>query len=185
MFELYGSGATLGITAMPQAEIPEDVELTFTLYADSLNTLVLRVSDADRFPKIAGACIQAAAPEGQTLEEAVQNPQQHADKAKANPGNSFEDTVVTLNGSSVRVYYAYYPNQYHDGVNWLQMTLIFPVAGYENGSVLATDAPAEATAEKEYQGYSSSDDWNHLEVFEQATPEPGSPAADTWDIPPD
>lgn len=176
LFELYATGATLGVTASDGAEIPEGVELTFSLYNDTLNTLILRVNNAEQFPALAAACIQAASPSVTTLEEALKNPAQHASQVQANPGNSYEDEVVDLNGTSPRTYFAYYPNQYHDGVNWLQMTLVFPLAGYEEAGVAATPSPAAAAAENEYEGYFASDDMTHLEIFTTSTPEPESPA---------
>ena len=176
LFELYASSATLGVTASEGAEIPEGVELTFTLYADTLNTLVLRVNNAEQFPALAASCIQAASPSVTTLEDALTDPALHASRVKANPGNSYEDEVVALNGPSPRTYYAYYPNQYRDGVNWLQMTLVFPLAGYEEAGVAATPAPASGTSGEEYEGYFASDDMTHLEIFTTPTPEPESPA---------
>ena len=31
-----------------------------------------------------------------------------------------------LQGDSLRIYYAYRPNEYHDNANWLQAVLVFP-----------------------------------------------------------
>lgn len=176
LFECYTFSATLGVTAWDNAEIPEGVELSFTLYGDTLNKLVLRVSDADRFPALAAACIQAASPNASVLKDVMADPTRYARKAKTEPSNSFEDEVLELNGPSPRAYYAYYPNQYHDGVNWLQMTLIFPLAGYEEAGVAATPSPSSSETNVEFEGYFSSDDLDHLEVFTTATPEPDSPA---------
>ena len=89
-----------------------------------------------------------------------------------------------MNGDVPRVYFAYYPNQYRDGVNWLQMTLVFPAAGEWNGeSSLGIAEENQGTglpedADPDYEGYWSKDDYTHLEVFETATPEPDSAAAE-------
>lgn len=180
LFEYYPFNATLGVTS-GGGELPEGVELSFTLYGDTLNTLVLRVSDADRFSALAASCIQAASPSTTTMEEALDDPSRYARKAKTEPDNSFEDEVLELNGTSPRTYYAYYPNRYHDGVNWLQMTLIFPLAGYQEAGVATTPTPPSGGSEAEHEGYFASDDLNHLEVFTTATPEPDSPAGEWYE----
>ena len=88
-----------------------------------------------------------------------------------------------MNGTIPRVYYAYKPNEYHDGANWLQMTLIFPLEGAWDGEglIVGTEEDREYVpedADPDYEGYMSSDDYTHLEVFETATPEPDSAAAE-------
>ena len=179
LFECYPFNASLGATGMDDAEIPEGVELTFTLYGDSLNTLILRVQDAGRFAAYAAACIQAASPHATTLQDAMKGPSAHVKAAQKNPGNSIEDTVDILNGPAPRTYYAYYPNQYHDGVSWLQMTLVFPLAGYGETGVAATPAPPAApSGETENEGYFASDNYTHLEIFTTPTPEPDSAVYD-------
>lgn len=175
LFECYPTFATMGMTSLDMAEIPEGVELTFTMEGGHLDTLQLRVNDPTRFAALAASCIQAASPDVTTLEAALKDPAYHAGKAIEAPGNSFEDTVDTLNGPAPRVYYAYYPNQYRDGVNWLQMTLIFPLPGYGEAAVAATSTPAPADSGLEYEGYDY-DGGTHLEIFTTPTPEPDSPA---------
>jgi len=175
LFECYPTFATMGMTSLDMAEIPEGVELTFTMEGDHLDTLQLRVNDPARFASLAASCIQAASPDVTTLEDALKDPAYHASKASKEPGNSFEDTVDTHNGPAPRVYYAYYPNQYRDGVNWLQMMLIFPLPGYGEAAVAATSTPAPADSSLEYQGYDY-DGGTHLEIFTTPTPEPDSPA---------
>ena len=81
------------------------------------------------------------------------------------------------------MYYAYFPNQYSDEVNWLQMTLIFPLAGEWDGEglILGTAADQEyipEDADPDYEGYLRDDDYTHYEVFSTATPEPDSAAAE-------
>lgn len=182
MFELYASGGTFGITWQEDAEIPEGVELTFTLHPNSIDSLILRVSDSQRFSKIAGACLHALSPETTALKDAAREPEKRAANAIKKPQDSFEDHVITLNGTSPRVYYAYYPNQYRDGTSWLQMTLIFPIPGAEGSPILTTEPPP-TVKETEYEGYQAYDDNNHFEVFATATPEPDSPASSKWDLP--
>ena len=112
-------------------------------------------------------------------------PEARVAKAKKDPQKSFEETVEELQGTTPRVYYAYKPNQYRDGTDWMQMTLIFPMAGAwdgEEGLILGTEeeqgqAPPD-DADPDYEGYYSQDDYNHFEVFTTATPEPDSAAAE-------
>ncbi|MBQ9251249.1 MAG: hypothetical protein IJ188_01260 [Clostridia bacterium] len=184
LFEAYASFEVLGITDLPEAETPEKVEITAQLFASSINSLEVRVSDLSRFPRIAASFLQALAPETTTREEALKVPTQRMQKAAKNPENSFEDQVEVLNGTVPYVYYAYYPNQYRDGVNWIQMTIIFPLEGYWDG--LGVQSGSEATRgpdtysdhSEDYEGYASEDDYTHYEIFLTATPEPDSAAAE-------
>ena len=117
-------------------------------------------------------------------EAALKEPQDRARKAMQNPDNSFEEPVDDLNGTFARVYYAYFPDQYHDGVNWLQMTIVFPLEGYWDGYGLLSgtevtkgpDTYSDHAAD--YEGYDSDDDFVHYEVFMSPTPEPDSPAGE-------
>lgn len=182
LFECYPTFASLGITAQDMSEIPESVEMVFTLDTGHLDTLTLRVSDPSCFAALAASCIQAASPET-SLEEALADPAYHANRATNSPTNSFEDTVELINGLAPRVYYAYYPNQYKDGVNWLQMILIFPLPEAEGSSLSATPVPdkeqswIDAEYDTAYEGYDY-DGGTHLEIFTTATPEPDSPAGE-------
>lgn len=180
LFECYAFNASLGATGMDDAEIPEGVELTFTLYGTTLNTLVLRVNHPDAFTIYATACIQATSPHTTSIKEAQKAPAAHIKKAQRDPYTTIEDKVDVLNGPAPRTYYAYYPDQYHDGVSWYQMTLIFPLAGFEEAGVAATPAPAGVpnTDDVEYGGYFSEDGFNHFEIFTTPTPEPDSAVYD-------
>ena len=183
LFEEYEKVASLGITAFDQAQEPEGVEISASMFHDSLNQVILRVRQPERFARIAGAFLCALTPE-MTLAEAMKTPSEKANRALREPANSFEDEVETLNGERPRVYYAYYPNQYHDGFSWLQMTIIFPLSGTWDGAgywtaVQTTKAPDTwSGADRQYEGYSSKDDYQHFEIFATATPEPDSAAAD-------
>lgn len=186
LFEMYRGFAVLGITEEEDAEIPEGVEITVQLYPEAMNTLELRADNADRFPRIAACLIRALYGESMTAEEAITAPREKAERAKTTPANSFEEPIEEMNGTIPRVYYAYFPNQYHDGVNWLQMTLVFPMAGTWDGTGLITGEEKTAKSgllpedegDPDYEGYFSEDDYNHLEVFATATPEPDSAAAE-------
>jgi len=83
LFELYPYNASLGVTDSDDADIPEGIELTFTMYASSLNTMVLRCSDADRFADLAAACIQAASPAGTAVSDCRSAANKAVRKAKS------------------------------------------------------------------------------------------------------
>ena len=184
LFEMYDGQAVFGITVFPDAETPETVEITVTLTYDSLNTLQLRVSEISRFPVIAAAFLRALDPGKISYDEAKRVPSAKAKKAADAPLDSFEEEVETLNGESPRTYYAYYPNQMHNGVSWMQMTIVFPMAGLWDGETivegaLPTRGPDTYSGnDANYEGYYSRDDYNHLEVFATETPEPDSAAAE-------
>lgn len=182
LFECYTGFASLGVTAQDDADVPEDVELTFQLYSDCLNTLQLRVSTPEKFAALAGSCIQAASGDSMTLQEAMADPARYAGKVTDAPDNSFEDTLETLNGPAARMYYAYYPNQYDNGISWLQLTLVFPIGGISSSAASATETPPPSgfgyydnNADTGYEGYEY-DGGTHLEIFTTATPEPDSAA---------
>ena len=187
IFDQQDSVVELGITYTEESYIPEGVDVIVYLYYGSINYLKLRVSDLARIPQIAGAFLQALNPQTMTKEEALKVPKQRAQAAVNNPIGPFEDEVEEemLNGTSPRTFYAYYPNQYHDGVSWMQLLIIFPMEGFwdeETGIITPsteTDAPyVDSDQAREYEGYYSSDDYEHLEVFSTATPEPDSAAAE-------
>jgi len=183
LFSCYPAQAVMGITAEDNAEIPEGVEITVNLYYDTLNSLQLRVSDPDRFPTIAAAIVRALYGDTMTQDDALSVPANRAKRAKAEPNASFEEPVDEMNGTSPRVYYSYFPNQYRDGVNWLQMTLIFPLAGEWDGISLTVGTEQDREyvpedADPDYEGYQTKDDFTHFEVFATATPEPDSAAAE-------
>ena len=181
LFEEYNSFAVFGITDQQDAEVPEGVELTCRMGEDTLYSLEVRVNQAERFPGIASAFLMAT-DSALTMEAAIRDPLDRARKAMQHPENSFEEPVDDLNGTYTRVYYAYFPDEYHDGANWLQMTIIFPQKAYWETAGLETEDSGEKSpsvpedADPEYEGYFSSDDYSHYEVFSTATPEPDSAA---------
>lgn len=177
-FEIYPGLAVLGITEADMADTPEGVEMTFTLSEDRVESLQLRVSDSARFPVIAGCCIQAATAE-MSAADAMKGPRSYADRVRSDPASSFEETVLEGAGISPRMYYAYYPNQYQDGVSWLQMTLIMPLDPEAPPEVTPVPAPEEYTLQEDdtgdprYNDYGYGyDDETHLEIFVTPTPEP-------------
>ena len=187
IFEQYDQIAELGITTMPDAEMPESVTVTVYLYYNSLHYLLLRVDDAARFPRIAAAFRRALNPNTMSKEESLETPTARSRKALQNPADSFEDEVEEekLNGVSPREFYAYYPNQYHDNVNWMQLLIIFPLEGYwdEESGIISSETEEdkpyrESDQDAGYDGYYSKDDYEHFETFVTPTPEPDSAAAE-------
>ena len=106
IFECYEGFAVLGVTAKDMAEVPEGVELTFTMNEDSLSQLQLRVNDPACFAALAASCIQAASPGAVTLQDAMVTPASHADQAQREPANSYEEQVITGPGDAPRTSYA-------------------------------------------------------------------------------
>ena len=185
LFEIYPGFAVFGITEVPDSDLPESVEITINMDQDMMKTAQLRVSEIERFPVIAASMIKALCGDNLTYDEALYAPKKHAEKARKEPKNSFEEYVEELNGPVPRFYYAYYPDQYHDGVNWIQMTVIFPLDlenwdGYRIMIGEATDSGADPVSDagEDYEGYFSEDDYSHLDVYVTPTPEPDSAAAE-------
>ncbi len=183
LFEAYPGFEVFGITDQPDAAVPEGVEITAQLFADGINTLQVRVSFVPRFPQIAAAFIRALNPE-MSMEEALATPKRRAKTAQEKPEDSFEDQVEALNGTVPYIYYAYYPDQYHDGVSWIQMTIVFPMAGYWDGSSIlngetATRGPDTYSGHaSDYEGYYAEDDYTHYDYVTTPSPEPDSAVYD-------
>ena len=181
IFEFYETFVTMGVTAQDNAEVPESIEMTFLLSGDGLLTLQLRVSDPGRFAAITAACVQASSPTAIMLETALAEANQYLQRTLDDPYAAFEDEVNTMQGASPRVYYAYYPNQYADGVDWRQMTLVFPLPGSADAPLAVTPEPAAALDADGNELFSMNtrtyeDGYEHLEVFLTPTPEPDSAA---------
>ena len=181
-YEMYPAFASLG---MDGADAPETVEMYFTLGDAGLHSLTLRLCDANRFEKVAAACLTAASP-SITLESALTLTGSYAkvmraDEASGDMTHSFEEIVNELQSDQPQAYFAYYPNQFGDGKSWLQMTLIFARPGStDSGLALAGQTPAPAATDEEYEGYFSQDNYTHLEIFATPTPEPDSAAMEDW-----
>lgn len=177
VFEWYETFASLGVTAQDNGELPEGVEMTFLMDGQGLQSLQLRVSDSARFTALAAACIQASSPDAITLEEAMSAPSACAQRTADSPYAAFEEPVNATPGEATRLYWAYFPDEYSDGVNWWQMTLVFPLPGSEGAPVSVTPEPVVMVGEDtEYDANLQSDEFTHLEVFVTATPEPDSAA---------
>lgn len=181
-YELYTAFASLG---MDGADAPETVEMYFQLGDGGLHSLTLRLCDADRFEKVASACL-AAASSAISLESARSLVAGYAnvmrkDKATDDMTHSFEEPVNELQSDQPRAYFAYYPNQFGDGNSWLQMTLIFARPGSAvNDLAVAGLTPPPPTEDVEYEGFFAQDNFNHLEIFTTPTPEPDSAAMEGW-----
>ncbi len=167
--------AIFGITKEDNAEIPENVELTFSLFEDCLNSVELRVADPEVFRYVAAACLKAV-DETMTWDDAMKWVKHHADQAKNDPNTSFEDKIQEGNGTAPRAYFAYFPNQWQDGVNWVQMTLFFPIPG-SSESMTVTPTPPPVVEDLEgYNDIRSEDTFIHFETNVTPTPEADSPA---------
>ena len=186
-YELYTTFASLG---MDGADAPETAELSFLLGEGGLHSLTLRLCDADRFEKVASACL-AAASSSISLESARSLVAPYADVMRADLSakstspeeamtHSFEEVVNELQSDQPRAYFAYYPNQFGDGRFWLQMTLIFARPGSAGDLAVVGMTPSPPTEDVEYEGYFSQDNYNHLEIFTTPTPEPDSAAMENW-----
>lgn len=181
-YELLSTFASLG---MDGVDIPDGynpgfvlpVEMYFTMAPEGLHKLELRMHDPERFVKVAAACIHASSTDGISLEQAQQVVAAYAAMAAASPTDSFEEPVVDLQGSQTRTYFAYYPDQFGDNYNWLQMTLIFPRPGSAGASLVIPATPAPVIDD---QGYLPSDNYVHFEYFTTPTPEPDSAAMERW-----
>lgn len=181
-YEMYPAFASLG---MDGADAPETVEMYFLLGDGGLHSMTLRLCDADRFEKVATACL-AAASSSISLESARSLVAPYADvmrkdKADNDMTHSFEEEVNELQSDQPWAYFAYYPNQFGDGNSWLQMTVIFARPGSAGSDLaIAGMTPAPPTEDVEYEGYFAQDNYTHLEIFATPTPEPDSAAMEGW-----
>lgn len=198
LFDQTTDVVEMGVTLMDSAYIPEHVTVTVYMHYDSIHYLVLRVDDASRFPQIAAAFLRALNPATMTQEQSMKVPAEKAARAIKAPADSFEDVEIDkykdrdteiMNGTKPQTYYSYYPNQYQDYVNWMQLMIIFPLDGYwdaENGVITETEENSSAYRDEDwdpkYDGYFSQDIYSHYENYATPTPEPDSAAAlyDEW-----
>ncbi len=176
-FGCFETIAVFGITQEDNAEVPEHVELTFSLYRDSLNSVELRASDPEVFRYVAAACLKAA-DEAMTWDDAMKKVKYPADQARNEPTTSFEDKIFEGNGTSPRAFFAYYPNQWQDGVNWVQMTLFFPMPGSSEGMTVTPTPPPVVEDLEGYNDIRAEDTYIHLETNVTPTPEADSPAGE-------
>lgn len=182
-YELYPTFASLGLDG---AEFAQHAEITVNMNATGITSLVLRMDNLTNFALIGAALVQQTSPNSITLDEAVSAVQAYVRKVQESNGNgvveSFEEQPILSQGTQTRLYGAYYPNQYHDNANWMQLTIIFPQPGsVDGGLLLNNDAGPTATPDPdgdEISGYFPFDGFqdSHLEVFVTPTPEPDSAA---------
>ncbi len=191
----------LGVVSDPDSDnsyMPEDIVVTVNMHYDSLYYLILRVNSAERFPKIASAFLRALNPQTMTQADSMKTPIEKASRAVSNPNNSFADVefdkyaekeTEIMSAEKPQTYYAYYPNQYQDRVNWMQLMIIFPVAEYwdaENGVITAGEEDAakpyvDNMLPDGYEGYFADDYYEHYREETSPTPEPDSAAGeDSW-----
>ncbi|MBR6667386.1 MAG: hypothetical protein IKL25_03370 [Clostridia bacterium] len=185
-YELYTTFASLG---MDGADVAETVEIYILLGEDGLYSLTLRICDPDKFELVAAACL-ASSSSAISVDSARQLTGKYADVLRKDQAarqsdpdamtHSFEEDVVDLQGSQPRAYFAYYPNQYGDGKDWLQMTLIFARPGSADAALAVAESTPAPDSDEEYEGYFSQDNYTHLETFATPTPEPDSAAMEDW-----
>ena len=201
IFDQRDSVVELGVVLNPESDnsfMPEDVTVTVYMYYDCINYLLLKVNNAQRFPKIAAAFLQALNPKTMTREQAMKIPTERASKAIKSPQNSFEDVefdkyadkeTAIMNAEKPQTYYAYHPNQYNDGVNWIQLMIVFPMAEYwdlEEGVITKEEEEEEKPyidnmQPEGYEGYFAEDYFEHYHEYTSPTPEPDSAAGeDSW-----
>ena len=182
-YELYPTFASLGLNG---AEFAQHAEISVTMNAAGITSLVLRMDNLTNFDLIGGALVYQTSPESITLNEAVSAVQAYVRRVQESNGNgatvSFEEQVVLAQGAQTRIYGAYYPNQYHDNANWMQLTIVFPQPNSVDGGLLLDNgAGPTATPDPdgdEISGYFPFDGFqdSHLELFTTPTPEPDSAA---------
>ncbi|MBQ2953630.1 MAG: hypothetical protein IJE07_08750 [Clostridia bacterium] len=176
---LYPTFADLGMDGLelpddPFAEYDPQAEISVVYGEEGLHSLTLRMQNPDRFALVAAACIQAASPEAIPLDTATGIASAYASRVRSDPSRGFEETINDVQSAQPRVYFAYYPDQYKDLHNWLQLTIIFARPGSAPASVIV---PGSTPAPDAQDGvWLSQDNYNHLEVFPSATPEPDSAA---------
>ena len=158
----------------PFAEYDPPAEISVILGDEGLHSIVLRMQDPDRFALVAAACIHAASPTAVTPASASAIASAYAGSIKAAPNQCFEEAVNDIQSAQPRAYFAYYPDQYKDEHNWLQLTLIFARPGSPDALVIV---PATTPAPQVTDGvWLSDDNYTHLELFPNPTPEPDSAA---------
>lgn len=179
-YEMYSTFVSLGMDGVempddPFADFTMPVEIYVTMTSEGVHSLQLRMQDTDRFAKVAAACIHAASPTAVTLEQAGTIASAYAASVQSAPNRGFEEEVNDLQGSQPRAYFAYYPNQFYDEHNWIQLTLIFARPGSADAAVVVpVSTPAPENTEDGV--WLSDDNYTHLEVFASPTPEPDSAA---------
>lgn len=179
---LHGLTPRRADLGMDGLELPDDpfapydpaAEISVIMGEEGMHSIVVRMQDPDRFALVAAACIHAASPGAVSIQSATAIAGAYAGSIKAEPNRSFEEPVNDIQGAQPRAYFAYYPNQYQDQHNWLQLTLVFARPGSADAPIIV---PATTPAPEVGDGvWLSNDNYSHLEVFASPTPEPDSAA---------
>lgn len=172
IFECYSGFVSLGVTASPDADIPEGTELVMLMRDSGLQKLTIHTRDLQGFTALAAACIEAASQGTISLADAMKEPAAYAKTIASAPKNSIANVVYDDQGDTVRTYYNYTPNEFNDDVNWMTMTLIFPWGGTVYGVLVTPTPPPAIDYGNEYEGSNFNDGYTHLEIV---TPEPQAP----------
>lgn len=203
IFDQATSIVEMGITVTEDTFIPEGVTVTVHLYYDQLWYMLVRVNNENlaRFPQIAGAFVRALNPKTMSQADAMKTAAAKVQKVYENPKVPFEDyrydkyedrEISILNGERPQTYYAYYPNQYNDEVNWIELMVVFPMAQFwdaENGVITGSDeVDTQKYVDENGQDIPDSNfandesgNYAHVELFATPTPEPDSAAGeDGW-----
>ena len=158
----------------PYAEVDLPAEISVIMGEEGLHSITLRMQDPTRFALVAAACIHAASPNAIPLETATAIANAYAANVRNAPNRGFEEVINDVQGAQPRAYFAYYPDQYKDEHNWLQLTLIFARPGsVEAGVIVPGTTPAP---DAEDGVWLSQDNYSHFEYFVTPTPEPDSAA---------
>lgn len=166
VFECFPGVVSLGITGEDNAEMSEGVELSFSLSGNVMTALTIRATNLDVFASLVASCLQAANP-GTETSAYLDTPASYVQQARSHPDNSFgADMTDTdwLQGDSVRVYYSYRPDEFHDGENWLQAVLVFPRSA--EGTPEPTFAPAPTPTVYQEESWESEVDPTPTPVLE-------------------
>lgn len=185
-YEAYDTYVSYGLD---DAELPLHFSLELLLENGNITSLTLRMDTLSDFSVLGAALVHAASPETIVFSDAFTAVDAYVSLANSlittDSISSFEEQVILTQGEYTRIYGAFYPNQYHDNANWLQLTIVFPLTGssgqlWTDGSptALENEETPESTDNDEISGYFPYDGYNenHLEIFPQPTPEPDSAA---------
>ena len=117
VFDETDNVVELGISSAPDNPEPEVVGVTVYMRYDGIHYMLVRVSDVNRFPRVAGAFIRALSPDTITKEQAMATPAERAQRVVSNPSDSFVDYEFDkyedkekeiLNGEKPQITYAYH-----------------------------------------------------------------------------
>ena len=174
-FEVYPTFASLGYTENYPGDSVERVELLAEFDSWGLSVLTVEVqADSGWFTPIAAACLAAA--DEISADDAVKTVEAFEKQVDGDRLASVGGEADTERGEQLSVSFAYYPNRYEDGVDWLTMTLVFQLPlSNEGGLVTVTPEPRTVITsedEPDYEDYAINDGYAHYEVVTTETPNP-------------